>query len=79
MNSPTSHNGFRICQSSIRDVGHGKEASVLSVTFDPGRTLKYLGSLLVGVGITTMFYMRAYSLTGATQGMGPEQPLKEAA
>jgi len=35
-------------------------ASVLTVNYDPGRGLKYLGSLLVVGGIATMFYMRAY-------------------
>lgn len=35
-------------------------ASVLTVNFDPGRGVKYLGCLLVVAGIATMFYMRAY-------------------
>lgn len=35
-------------------------ASVLTVNYDPGRGLKYLGSLTVCAGIATMFYMRAY-------------------
>jgi hypothetical protein len=30
------------------------------VAYDPGRPLKYLGSLMVCLGIATMFYMRAY-------------------
>jgi hypothetical protein len=36
------------------------EASVLTVNYDPGRGVKYLGSGLIVVGIFTMFYMRAY-------------------
>ena len=36
------------------------EASVLTVNYDPGRGVKYLGSSLIVVGIFTMFYMRAY-------------------
>ena len=62
MNQPLVHNGFRFYQSSFRDAGHGKEASILSVAYDPGRTPKYIGSLMICVGITTMFYMRAYPI-----------------
>jgi len=36
------------------------EASVLTVNYDPGRGVKYLGSGLIVIGIFTMFYMRAY-------------------
>ncbi|MBX7073728.1 MAG: cytochrome c biogenesis protein ResB [Pirellulales bacterium] len=35
-------------------------SSTLTVNYDPGRGVKYLGSLLVVAGIVTMFYMRAY-------------------
>lgn len=34
--------------------------STLTFNYDPGRGLKYFGSLLVVVGIGIMFYMRAY-------------------
>jgi hypothetical protein len=34
--------------------------STLTVNYDPGRGIKYLGCLLVVAGIATMFYMRAY-------------------
>lgn len=36
------------------------EASVLTVNYDPGRGIKYAGSLLIVAGIFTMFYMKAY-------------------
>ncbi len=36
------------------------EASVLTVNYDPGRGVKYLGSSLIVAGIFTMFYMKAY-------------------
>jgi len=36
------------------------EASVLTVNYDPGRGVKYLGSALIVAGIFTMFYMKAY-------------------
>jgi hypothetical protein len=34
--------------------------SWLTFNYDPGRGLKYFGSLLIVAGIGTMFYMRAY-------------------
>jgi hypothetical protein len=34
--------------------------STLTVNYDPGRGVKYCGSLLIVAGIVTMFYMRAY-------------------
>ena len=34
--------------------------SDFTVNFDPGRGLKYLGSLLICVGIVAIFYMRSY-------------------
>jgi hypothetical protein len=60
MNEPLTHNRLTFYQSGFHDVGHGAEASTLSVAFDPGRPLKYGGSLLICLGIAIMFYMRAY-------------------
>lgn len=34
--------------------------STLTVNYDPGRGVKYIGCLLIVAGIATMFYMRAY-------------------
>lgn len=34
--------------------------SILTVNYDPGRGVKYLGCMLIVAGIVTMFYMRAY-------------------
>ncbi len=38
--------------------------SVLTVNSDPGRPVRNAGCLLVVLGIATMFYMRAYFITG---------------
>ncbi len=38
----------------------GADVSVLTAAYDPGRFLKYLGSLMVCVGIAIMFYLRSY-------------------
>jgi hypothetical protein len=44
-------------QSAVRDQLF---MSILTVNYDPGRGIKYIGCLLVVAGIATMFYMRAY-------------------
>lgn len=44
----------------LREKPEKLEASVLTVNYDPGRGVKYLGSGLIVIGIFTMFYMRAY-------------------
>lgn len=60
MNEPLTHKRLTFYQSGFRDAGHGMEASTFSVAYDPGRFLKYAGSLMICLGIATMFYMRAY-------------------
>jgi hypothetical protein len=60
MNEPLTHRRFTFYQSGFNESGHGKETSVLNVAYDPGRTLKYAGSLMICLGIAVMFYMRAY-------------------
>jgi hypothetical protein len=54
--------------------------SIFRVNYDPGRTVKYLGSLLITTGIFIMFYMRAYFFKSI--GRRPERkarPVPEAA
>ncbi len=60
--------GDPLYERFVRDLGGRRsgeapeaiEASVLTVNYDPGRGVKYLGSALVVAGIFTMFYMKAY-------------------
>jgi hypothetical protein len=66
MNQPLAHSGLRLYQSSFSDAGHGNESSIFSVAYDPGRPLKYAGSLMICLGIATMFYMRAYFFKSAS-------------
>lgn len=54
INQPLSYKGYQVFQTGIRDVGHGKQASILTVTYDPGRSLKYLGSGLLCLGVAFM-------------------------
>ncbi|OHB68518.1 MAG: hypothetical protein A2V70_02780 [Planctomycetes bacterium RBG_13_63_9] len=71
-----SGRSYRLYQSSYRpplrpgDPGFDKLAggtgrdyfflSWLTVNYDPGRGVKYAGCLLIVIGITIMFYMKAY-------------------
>lgn len=61
MNQPLTRNGLTFYQSGFNEAaGHGAETSTLSVARDPGRLVKYAGSLMICFGIAIMFYMRAY-------------------
>lgn len=68
MNAPLSQGKFILYQSGFRDAGHGREASVLTVAYDPGRLLKYSGSLIVCVGIFAMIFRRS---SRSRNGMPP--------
>jgi hypothetical protein len=65
MNRPLAYGRFKFYQSGFKQNNPGSEVSVLAVAFDPGRTLKYAGSLMICLGIGSMFYMRAYSFRSA--------------
>jgi hypothetical protein len=59
MNEPLHHNGYTFYQSSYEADQEGKpKYSVLSVNLDPGRKVKYLGSLMTVLGIISMFYFK---------------------
>jgi hypothetical protein len=60
MNQPLTHGNFTFYQSSFDEAGHGRDISAFSVGYDPGRTLKYCGSLMICLGIAIMFFMRSY-------------------
>jgi hypothetical protein len=59
MNEPLKHGGYTFYQASYEmdDVGQPR-LSVLSVNYDPGRFTKYFGSLMLCLGIVSMFYFR---------------------
>lgn len=57
MNEPLKSHGLTFYQASFNSGPDGKPtASILSVNFDPGRWLKYLGSLILSLGIVWLFY-----------------------
>jgi hypothetical protein len=60
MNEPLKFNGYTFYQSSFQENPQTGEpiASILSVNKDPGRGIKYLGSLLIVFGIIHLFWFR---------------------
>lgn len=59
MNEPLKHNGLTIYQASFQDGQDGNPvASIFSVNYDPGRWIKYLGSLIISIGVVVLFYDR---------------------
>jgi hypothetical protein len=65
MNQPLDHRGFKVYQSNYMPLGwddNDKPVSLSGFTIgrDPGLLLKYLGSSMLALGITCMFYMKAY-------------------
>lgn len=61
MNEPLKHKGLTIYQASFQDGPMGQPiASVFSINKDPGRWLKYLGSLIMTLGIIFLFYFRRF-------------------
>ncbi len=59
MNEPLKYNGYYFYQASFEENEKGEPvASVLSVNHDPGRGLKYFGSLLIVLGSILLFYAK---------------------
>ncbi|NUQ64710.1 MAG: cytochrome c biogenesis protein ResB [Pirellulales bacterium] len=58
MNEPLVHGKYTFYQSGFHELPD-KDATVLTVAYDPGRFLKYLGSLMICVGVFFMFYTKA--------------------
>ena len=60
MNEPLNHRGYKFYQSRyVPDPETGRMLSILQIGKDPGRFLKYTGSLLICLGAFLQFYMRA--------------------
>ncbi len=60
MNEPLKYNGYTFYQSSFQQDPRTGEptASILSVNKDPGRWIKYLGSLMIVAGIIHLFWFK---------------------
>lgn len=73
MNDPLKHEGKTVYQASFQDGPDGQPvASIFSVNNDPGRWLKYLGSLILSFGVVWLFYDKRRS----ARAMAPKE-LKE--
>ena len=61
MNEPLKHNGYTFYQSSFQENKMGEPtASILSVNYDPGRWIKYFGSLCIVFGSIMLFYFKKF-------------------
>lgn len=58
MNNPLKYDGFTFYQSSYFPIGQDEYGSVFSVNFDPGRPIKYFGSLLLVLGSIWHYLIR---------------------
>jgi hypothetical protein len=76
MTQPLSHGGYRFYPSRLDDAGHGMQASILRVVYDPGRAWKKVGGFIVFLGIAAMVCMRSYARTTAAiaEGVAERQP-----
>lgn len=71
MNEPLKYQGFTFYQASFQSGPQGEPiASILSVNKDPGRWLKYLGSLIISLGIVWLFVQRRRAARAQAPGKG---------
>lgn len=59
MNEPLKADGFTLYQASFSMTPGQKPISVLSVNKDPGRWIKYLGSLILSIGVILFTLMKS--------------------
>lgn len=81
MNKPLKHKGFRLFQSSFMRSG-GQEASVFSVSYDPGVHVVYTGFIIFIAGMVAIFYLkpvirRAYLRSTTPQAVIPDTAVLE--
>jgi hypothetical protein len=61
MNEPMNIGGLLFYQASFEEDRQGEPtASIFSVNYDPGRWIKYIGSLIMSLGIISLFYLRKF-------------------
>lgn len=71
MNEPLVKSGYKIYQSSYSEIPGQPAVSIFTVAHDPALGLKYLGSILMTMGIAIMFWMRPYGAARAPRKGGP--------
>ena len=55
MNQPLTYGKFTIYQTGFNKLSSGENVSIFKVTYDPGRFLKYLGCVMVCLGIALRY------------------------
>lgn len=73
MNEPMRYGGYTFYQASYQMEEGKKPVSVFSVNYDPGRGVKYLGSIVMVLGILLMFYANPH-YWGKMTGRSHETP-----
>ena len=68
MNEPLVKGGYKFFQSSYSEVPGQPTYSIFTVAKDPGIALKYLGSIMVVMGIAIMFITRPYKVNVGRRG-----------
>jgi len=68
MNEPLYMKGYTVYQASYEQLPDGHFASIFSVNYDPGRPFKYLGGIILGLGIIT--YTLSKSRRAKQMGFG---------
>ena len=68
MNEPLKRDGYTLYQSSYQLMPNAPAISIFSVNQDPGRWIKYLGSLILAIGIIIYTYMRSRLYRTKSQG-----------
>ncbi len=68
MNEPLVKGGYKFFQSSYSEVPGQPTYSIFTVAKDPGIALKYLGSIMVVMGIAIMFVTRPYKVNVGRRG-----------
>ena len=71
MNHPMSYQGYRISQSGY-SIGMQGRQSTLQLLADPGSWLKWLGSILMILGITLMYFWNPKERTNIVINPNPK-------
>lgn len=74
MNEPLTRGKYTFYQSSFQESPDSRPVSVLSVAYDPGLMLKYLGSLMICGGCAGMFLARSRWFNRSAKPNGKRQP-----
>ena len=77
LNRPLVYGGFTFSQSGHEATADGQQVSILTASCDPGAFLKYLGGLLICLGLFAMYYKKAVSFFAAATVRCLSKPLRK--